>query len=57
MKPKELNKLVLNQEFVRHLTSGELRNIAGGFAISYPLKTCPSGFTCPECNPPALKKE
>jgi hypothetical protein len=53
MKDRKLSNLVLHQETLRHLTREELKTVAGGFAISFPLKTCPSGFTCPECNPPA----
>jgi len=55
MNQPKLKKLVLNQEFVRRLTSGELRNTARGFANSVPRFACTTGFTCPECNPPVLK--
>lgn len=57
MKDRKPGKLALHQETLRNLTGEDMQAVAGGFAISFPLKTCPSGFTCPECNPPALRRQ
>jgi hypothetical protein len=47
---KQLKKIRLNQETIRNLTTEEPTNIAGYFT-----QRCPTGFTCPECNPPGVK--
>lgn len=52
-----MKKLSLNQQTLRNLTPNELQKVAGGFALSLPLNTCTTGFTCPECNPPARREE
>jgi len=57
MKKEKLSKLTLNQETLRHMTREDLRTVAGGFALSLPVATCQTGFTCPECNPPVRKEE
>lgn len=50
--PKTTRKLVLNQETLRNLSAGELRNIEGGlFTQGFFCKTVPSP-TCPECPSP-----
>jgi len=49
MKNRKTNKLALNQETLRNLTPDQLREVAGRGTYFM----CPTGFTCPECNPPA----
>jgi len=49
MKNKKTNRLALSQETLRNLTPDQLREVAG--RGTYVM--CPTGITCPECNPPA----
>jgi hypothetical protein len=43
---KQLGRLVLNQETLRSL------NPEGGKVAAFFTQACPTGLTCPECNPP-----
>lgn len=49
MKNHKPNRLALNQETLRNLTPDQLREVAGRGTFFH----CPTGLTCPECNPPA----
>ena len=49
-------KLALNQETLRNLTIGELREVVGGSSPIHSNCTCPTTtqpLSCIECNPPA----
>lgn len=53
---KKLNKLALNQETIRNLTTEELEGVVGGFATAKCTGACTQ--TCPcvcfgTCPPPA----
>lgn len=52
---KKLNKLALNQETIRNLTTAELENVVGGFATVNCTQTCPCVCfgTCPPPVKPA----
>ena len=55
---KKMTKLSLNQETLRNLTPGQLRDVAGGFASALTCKfSCPPVLTCPECAPQARREE
>ena len=58
---KKLNKLTLNQETVRNLTTNELKNVHGGFATTPActrtcnpcdtIQTCQHSVCFGTCNP------
>jgi len=54
MNTSKLKKLELSQETLRNLTRGQRRETAGRNLSIFPV-ICPTGLTCPECNPPALQ--
>lgn len=58
MNANTLKKLSLNQQTLRNLTPGEMKEVAGGFASGISCHfSCPPRFTCPECAPQVLRKE